>query len=53
MPSQAQLAERLYGWNEAAASHAVDVYLHHLRQTLEPALMRTVRGLGSMELTIL
>jgi two-component system response regulator QseB len=48
--SRAQLEERLYGWNEEVASNAVEVHIHHLRQKLEPALIRTVRGIGYMVL---
>jgi two-component system response regulator QseB len=44
--SRAQLEERLYGWNEEVASNTVEVHIHHLRQKLEPALIRTVRGIG-------
>jgi two-component system response regulator QseB len=48
--SRAQLEERLYGWNEEVASNTVEVHIHHLRQKLEPALIRTVRGIGYMVL---
>jgi two-component system response regulator QseB len=48
--SRAQLEERLYGWNEEVASHAVEVHIHHLRQKLDPALIRTVRSIGYMRL---
>ena len=50
--SRAQLEERLYGWNEEVASNAIEVHIHHLRQKLEPALIRTVRGIGYMVLKI-
>jgi DNA-binding response OmpR family regulator len=43
---------RLYGWNEAVASNAVEVPIHHLHQKLEPALIRTVRGIGYMVLKL-
>jgi two-component system response regulator QseB len=46
--SRAQLEERLYSWNEEVASNAVEVHIHHLRQKLDPALIRTVRGIGYM-----
>ncbi len=44
--SRAQLEERLYGWDEEVASNAVEVHIHALRRKLDPALIRTVRGLG-------
>ncbi|HSU76354.1 MAG TPA: response regulator [Burkholderiales bacterium] len=44
--SRAQLEERLYGWDEEIASNTVEVHIHALRRKLDPALIRTVRGLG-------
>lgn len=44
--SRASFEERLYGWGEEVDSNAVEVHIHRLRQKLEPALIRTVRGLG-------
>ena len=44
--TRAQLEERLYGWDEEIASNAVEVHIHALRRKLDPALIRTVRGLG-------
>ena len=41
-----QLAERLYAWGEEVESNAIDVHVHHLRRRLDPALIRTVRGVG-------
>jgi DNA-binding response OmpR family regulator len=41
-----QLAERLYIWGEEVESNAIDVHVHHLRRRLDPALIRTVRGVG-------
>lgn len=38
--------QRLYGWDEDVASNAIDVHVHHLRRKLDPALIRTVRGVG-------
>ena len=44
--SRAQLEEKLYGWGEEVESNAVEVYVHHLRKKLYPALIQTVRGVG-------
>jgi two-component system response regulator QseB len=44
--TRAQLEERLYGWDDEIASNAVEVHIHALRRKLDPALIRTVRGLG-------
>jgi two-component system response regulator QseB len=44
--TRTQLEERLYGWDEEIASNAVEVHIHALRRKLDPALIRTVRGLG-------
>jgi DNA-binding response OmpR family regulator len=44
--SRAQLEERLYGWNEAIGSNAVEVHVHNLRRKLGEDAIRTVRGLG-------
>ncbi len=46
--SRMQLEERLYGWEEEIASNAVEVHIHHLRHKLDPALIRTIRGVGYM-----
>jgi len=46
--SRTQLEERLYGWEEEVTSNAVEVHIHHLRHKLDPALIRTVRGVGYM-----
>lgn len=40
------LQQRLYGWDEDVASNAVDVHVHALRKKLDPALIRTLRGIG-------
>src|SRR5258706_13545737 len=42
----AQLEQRPYGWADEIASNAVEVHIHALRRKLDPALIRTVRGLG-------
>ena len=44
--SRAQLEERLYGWDEAVESNAVDVHLHGLRRKLGAAFILNVRGVG-------
>jgi len=44
--SRAQLEEKLYGWNEAVGSNAVEVHIHNLRKKLGESLIRNVRGLG-------
>ncbi len=44
--SRAQLEERLYGWNEAVESNAVEVHLHGLRRKLPAGTIRNVRGVG-------
>lgn len=38
--------QRLYGWDEDVASNALDVHVHALRRKLDPALIRTLRGVG-------
>lgn len=40
------LEERLYGWDEAVASNALEVHIHHLRRKLGSDRIRTVRGVG-------
>ncbi len=44
--SRAQLEEKLYGWNEAVGSNAVEVHVHNLRRKLGESVIRNVRGLG-------
>jgi two-component system OmpR family response regulator len=43
-----QIAEHLYGWDEAASSNAVEVFVYRLRKKLEPSGvdLRTIRGMG-------
>lgn len=43
-----QIAEHLYGWDEAASSNAVEVFVYRLRRKLEPSGvdLRTIRGMG-------
>jgi two-component system response regulator QseB len=44
--SRAYIQEKLYDWNEAIESNALEVYVHHLRRKIDPGIVRTVRGLG-------
>lgn len=44
--SRSQLEEQLYAWGEEVESNAVEVYVHHLRRKLFPALIETIRGVG-------
>ncbi len=44
--SREQLEERLYAWGDEIGSNVVEVRTHPLRRKLEPALIRTVRGVG-------
>jgi two-component system OmpR family response regulator/two-component system response regulator QseB len=44
--SRQQLEQRLYEWDRALASNAIEVHVHHLRRKLAPGLIRTVRGVG-------
>jgi two-component system, OmpR family, response regulator QseB len=46
--SRAQLEEKLYGWNDAVESNAVEVHIHALRKKLGADLIRNVRGVGWM-----
>jgi two-component system OmpR family response regulator/two-component system response regulator QseB len=41
-----QLEDRLYRWGEEVGSNTVEVHVHRLRRKLDPALIRTVRGVG-------
>jgi len=44
--SRARLEEGLYAWGAEVESNAIEVYIHHLRKKLGPALIRTIRGVG-------
>lgn len=44
--SRTKLEEQLYAWGEEIESNAVEVYIHHLRRKLFPALIETIRGVG-------
>jgi DNA-binding response OmpR family regulator len=44
--SRAQLEDRLYGWDDAIESNAIEVYIHALRRKLGADAIRTLRGVG-------
>jgi DNA-binding response OmpR family regulator len=44
--SRAQLEEKIFGFDDAIASNAVEVYVHGLRKKLGAHLIQNVRGLG-------
>jgi two-component system OmpR family response regulator/two-component system response regulator QseB len=44
--SRQQLEARLYSWDGAVGSNAVEVHIHHLRRKLGDALIQTLRGVG-------
>jgi two-component system response regulator QseB len=44
--SRQQLFEKLYAWDQAIESNAIEVYVHHLRRKIHPRIVRTVRGVG-------
>jgi len=44
--SREQLEERIYGWDKAISSNAVEVIIHGLRKHLGAEVIRNVRGLG-------
>jgi DNA-binding response OmpR family regulator len=44
--SRAQIEERLYNFESALESNAIEVHVHHLRKKLGEGLIRTVRGVG-------
>ncbi|MFZ6644859.1 response regulator [Undibacterium sp. TJN25] len=46
--SPAQLAEKLYGWDEQVESNTVEVYIHALRKKLGADFIKNVRGVGYM-----
>jgi DNA-binding response OmpR family regulator len=41
-----QLEARLYEWDRALESNAIEVHVHHLRRKLGADIIRTVRGVG-------
>jgi two-component system response regulator QseB len=44
--SKQQLFEKLYAWDHSIESNAIEVYVHHLRRKIDPAIVRTLRGVG-------
>jgi DNA-binding response OmpR family regulator len=44
--TRSQLARSLYGWNHGPESNAIEVHVHNLRAKLDPAVLKTVRGVG-------
>jgi DNA-binding response OmpR family regulator len=44
--SRAKLEDRLYGWDDAIESNAIEVYIHALRRKLGTEAIRTLRGVG-------
>ena len=44
--SRQQIEERLYSWDAAIESNAVEVHIHHLRRKLGSASIQTMRGVG-------
>ncbi|MBY0409936.1 MAG: response regulator transcription factor [Burkholderiaceae bacterium] len=44
--SRLQIEERLYSWDAAIESNAVEVHIHHLRRKLGAACIQTMRGVG-------
>jgi len=44
--SRQQLEARLYNWQDAVGSNAVEVHVHHLRRKLGDSLIQTLRGVG-------
>jgi two-component system response regulator QseB len=44
--SKQQLFDKLYAWDHSVESNAIEVYVHHLRRKIDPAIVRTVRGVG-------
>lgn len=44
--SRAQLEQRLYNFESALESNAIEVHVHHLRRKLGDGVIRTLRGVG-------
>jgi len=44
--SRTRLEESLYSWETDIESNTVEVHIHYLRKKLDPAIIRTVRGVG-------
>lgn len=50
--SRQQLEELSYGWDGETESNAIEVHIHNLRKKLAPELIKTVRGVGYMLVTL-
>ena len=44
--SRQQLEARLYNWQDAVGSNAVEVHVHHLRRKVGESVIQTLRGVG-------
>ena len=44
--SRSQIEAKLYNWDNALESNAVEVHVHHLRKKLGEGIVRTMRGVG-------
>ena len=44
--SRAQIEAKLYNWDSALESNAIEVHVHRLRRKLGDGVVRTVRGVG-------
>ena len=44
--SRSQIEAKLYNWDNALESNAVEVHVHHLRKKLGEGIIRTLRGVG-------
>lgn len=44
--SRSQIEAKLYNWDNALESNAVEVHVHHLRKKLGDGIVRTMRGVG-------
>jgi two-component system OmpR family response regulator/two-component system response regulator QseB len=44
--SRAQIEAKLYNWDSALDSNAIEVHVHRLRRKLGEGIVRTVRGVG-------
>ena len=40
------IRDKLYDWDAALESNALEVYVHHLRKKIHPKIVRTLRGSG-------
>lgn len=44
--SRGRIEESLYDWSSEVGSNTVEVYVHQLRRKIDPAVVRTLRGVG-------